>query len=89
MFGKKPEVRLHPSWQDERVRSTAALLDYPFGADELIDIEKASEYLASYAVQYGLSPEEIHRALAEHEPILGFQEQDTVLLGPAPHSLDL
>jgi len=80
MFRLNREVALPSQWQDERIRSAAALLSLDAGVEiheELADT--AEEYLAEMAARHGLDPDQIHRALREHEPFLGFQEKDEAL----------
>ncbi len=80
MFGFNREVPLPEQWQDERIQSVAALLS--LAANVLVEggsAQQSEERLQQVAAQYSLDPDQIYRAMYEHEDFLAFQEKDHAL----------
>lgn len=75
------EIELPEVWDDVRIQSSAGLLGLVATTEvNQLLVEKARNYLETVADEHGLDPDQIHRAIAEHEPFLMFQESDDKLL---------
>lgn len=78
-FENKIPLTIH--WRHPHIQSSAAILAFANQVElNPLVVEDAQQRLCAVGEELELDPDQLHRAMSEHEPFLGFQEEDTVLM---------